>query len=79
MDNINAPFDGKKFDNTEPFPDKSIAHFMKWRYHALKDSVPWPKRKNNKIFKSTKIRSEELQISVINHATVLIQMNGINF
>ena len=74
----NAPFNGKKFDNIESFPDKNIFSLLWWKIRGLSNSVDWPEDIKSTQFKPLKERSLEPIITVINHATILIQMNGIN-
>lgn len=75
---ITAPFDGKKFDNLEPFKDKNFWTLMKWRLGS-DDDVKWPEEIETKLYKPKLKRTDEsTHVYVINHATVLIQMRGIN-
>ena len=75
---IQAPFDGKKFDNIEPFPDKSFFTLLKWRWQALFNSISWPDKIENEQFTPAQARSKSLKVYVINHATVLIQIDNLN-
>lgn len=77
-DQIVAPFDGEKFDNLEPFPDKSFFRLLKWKISTLFDDTSWEESLDNKVYKPKYQRSDELKINVINHSTVLIQMNNLN-
>lgn len=74
----NAPFDGSKFDNLEPFDDKSIFDLLSWQIRSLKESSPWPNEIASKQFKPSSQRSVKPIITVINHATVLIQVDNLN-
>lgn len=74
--NMNAIYDGKKFENIEPFPDKGMMDILKWKFSS--SSTTWPDKVENQQYKVLAQKSEDLIITVINHATVLIQMNGIN-
>lgn len=73
----NAPFDGEKFQNLEPFPDKSFFELMKWRLFGKREAFPkWvetPTTVPDKL-----VEGERLNFVLINHATVLIQYQGLN-
>lgn len=75
---IVAPFDGVRFDNLEPFPDKSIFDVLKWRFSAINNVQAWPKELALEQVKPEKNRSEELNITIIGHSSVLVQINGLN-
>jgi L-ascorbate metabolism protein UlaG (beta-lactamase superfamily) len=75
--NIKAPYDGKKFDNLEPFPEKSFFTLLKWRWTSRNLVEKWPDYQNRPQFKPVE-RSKELLVTVINHATVLIQVDNVN-
>ena len=74
----NAPFDGVKFDNIEPFEDKSIVDLLKWKMGSMSESTPWPDEIDSKQFKPASQRSVKPIITVINHASVLIQVDNLN-
>ena len=76
--NTNAPFDGVKFDNIEPFKDKSIFDLFKWQIESMTESIPWPDEIDSKQFKPYSQRSVKPIITVINHASVLIQVDNLN-
>jgi L-ascorbate metabolism protein UlaG (beta-lactamase superfamily) len=75
-----APYDGKKFDNIEPFEEKSFFTLLKWQFSRWRDKTdrPWPDFRNIPVHDVMQIRSQELKVVVINHATVLIQIDGLN-
>lgn len=73
---IKAPFDGKRFNNIEPFEDKSLFTVLKWRLFI--DRPDWKDVKNQKFFKPSTLRSDSLKMTLIGHSTVLIQVNNIN-
>jgi len=77
-DQVVAPFDGHKFQNIEPFPDKSFWDVMKWQLSALFNRKSWPSQVEQRFFKPQVKRSKRLRVAVLNHSTVLIQMNGLN-
>jgi L-ascorbate metabolism protein UlaG (beta-lactamase superfamily) len=74
----NAPFDGVKFDNIEPFDDKSIFDLLSWKIKAIRESTPWPDAIDSKQFKPSSQRSIKPIITVISHASVLIQIDNLN-
>lgn len=74
----NAPFDGHKFDNIEPFEDKSIFDLLKWKIGALSESTPWPDDIKSTQFSPFAQRSVKPIITVISHASVLIQVDNLN-
>lgn len=73
---IKAPFINGRFENLEPFPDKSFWQVLQWRFFEPRKT--WPKWVETPQYKVDIERSEALRWTVINHATVLIQMNGLN-
>jgi L-ascorbate metabolism protein UlaG (beta-lactamase superfamily) len=74
----NAPFDGVKFDNIEPFKDKSIFDLFRWQIESMSESIPWPDEIDSEQFKPYSQRSVKPIITVINHASVLIQVDNLN-
>lgn len=74
-ENMSAPFDGKRFYNLEKMPDKSFWTVMKWRFNAPKNSWPqWVKSQPIKVPE----KLLNLSFILVNHATVLIHMDGMN-
>jgi L-ascorbate metabolism protein UlaG (beta-lactamase superfamily) len=71
-----APFDGKRFDNIEPFEDKGLMSLLKWRLTG--DKADWQDVENQQFFTPSVQRSENLKLTLIGHATVLVQVNNIN-
>lgn len=72
-------FNGKVFHNlNEPKLEKSLIDFIKWRFFSKREK--WPKWIETKQHKPPLNRTKEGQASVtfINHATVLIQIDGVN-
>jgi L-ascorbate metabolism protein UlaG (beta-lactamase superfamily) len=67
-----------KFKNLESFEKKSFGTFLKWRFNR-EDKKPWPKYKDYPFEKKpTTLNKKGIKYSVINHATTLIQVDGIN-
>ena len=76
---IVAPFDGERFDNIEPFPDKSFwKDVLGWQIKRLFTVPSWDRVKDQKFYSATQPSSKELQTAVIGHSTVLIQMDDVN-
>ena len=73
-----APFDGSKFDNIEPFDDKGIFDLLSWKVGSMSESTPWPDAVDSKQFTLSSQRSVKPIITVINHASVLIQVDNLN-
>lgn len=75
---IKAPFDGKRFNNLKPFEDKNLFTLLKWRFADT--STPWPEKvKDYEIYPAPKKSPPgQTAIYIINHASVLIQMDGLN-
>lgn len=73
-----APFDGVKFDNIEPFGDHSLFDLLSWKIASINESTPWPDEIDSKQFKVSSQRSVKPIITVINHASVLIQVDNLN-
>ncbi len=72
-----APFKDGKFDNIEPFSDKSFWQLMKWRFFV--DRKPWPKEvETQTIIPPQRVEGDELKFTVLNHASILIQHKGLN-
>ena len=68
----------RKFKNLFPTQKKSLLTFLKWQ--LARQSNTWPKWvNNNKAFMiKDRANESELIITFINHATVLIQTQGLN-
>ncbi len=73
---LKTPFDGKRFNNIEPFKDHSLWDVIKWQFSGEK--AKWKDVKNQKFFKVSVERSNKLMLTLIGHSTVLIQINNIN-
>lgn len=72
-----APVNGDRFQNLEPFPEKSFFTLLKWRLFGSRGK--WPKWiETPTTIPEKKVVGEELNFTVINHATVLIQYQGLN-
>ena len=73
-------FDGKRFFNPtgQSRTDKTFLDLIKWRFSDKKKQWPeWIKTKQKKVL-SKRVKKGDLRVSFINHASVLIQMDGLN-
>lgn len=72
-------FDGKRFNNlTNLESEKTLAKFLKWQFQSKKDQWPkWVDIKQSQP-KYHNVKNGELSVTFINHATLLIQIDGIN-
>lgn len=76
---VTENFDGLRFRNPEgPPQDKSYAQFLRWQLN--RDRGPWERRGLPEGLKSPEERVGDgrLVVTFVNHATVLIQMDGLN-
>lgn len=71
-------FDGRAFENLEPFPDKSLGSVLRWKLTSTKspwaawiDEPPGPKPVG-------RVTDGSIRVTWINHASVLVQLDGIN-
>lgn len=72
-------FNGDVFHNLgEPILQKSFTDFLRWRFKSHKEAWPkWVDIKQKKV-PNERVKNGELSISFINHATILIQIDGVN-
>lgn len=71
-------FDGQRFHNIEPKPHKDLWSVLKWQFNREKQA-PWveePAVAAPEVVE--RVQGDELRITYINHATVLIQHRGLN-
>ena len=73
-----ARFENNRFHNLEPTKGKSFWDVMEWQFGSFLNSPAWPEYTEKKQFKVESTRSKPLKVVVINHATVLIQMDHMN-
>ena len=71
-----APFDGTRFDNIEPFKDKSFLTVLKWRLFGKREN--WESVADQVFYKPAFQRSKKLKMTMIGHSTVLIQVDNLN-
>ncbi|HEX9985168.1 MAG TPA: MBL fold metallo-hydrolase [Thermoanaerobaculia bacterium] len=68
-------FDGKRFRNREPHPEGSV---MKWMMN--RQLGPWRKWVESRPGPPPAQRvAEGIRVTWVNHATILVQMDGVNF
>jgi L-ascorbate metabolism protein UlaG (beta-lactamase superfamily) len=73
-----APYDGEKFQNIEPTQDKSFFTLLKWKFTSIPSKWPeWVDTKPGNVLKQ-RTDNGEIHWMMINHASVLIQMDGVN-
>jgi len=71
-------FDGKHFSNLEPIGKRGFFDVLKWRFTS--EPGPWLPWLDNPAAPPppARVGRGELHVTFINHATVLIQMDGLN-
>lgn len=70
-------FDGKRFHNEEPFVEQSPAALLRWRLDRHRGR--WPGGSKSLLLPATdRIGPGRVRVTMINHATVLIQMDSVN-
>jgi len=76
---ISDHFDGKTFSNYTENHHRGVIDFLKWRLLGVRAS--WPKHLSNKFddIPPSRVEGRNIRVSMIGHATVLIQTQGINF
>lgn len=74
---VSDHFDGERFHNDEPF---DVGWRELWRYYREREPGEWTRDLTPPDFADPPARVAEgaLQVTVINHATVLIQIDGLN-
>lgn len=72
-----APFDGKRFQNMKPVPHGGFLAFLKWQ--RSRKPGAWQQRNDPPGPKPPeRVDKGNLRVTFINHATVLIQQDGLN-
>ena len=72
-------FDGRRFFNAESSESHGPFAFFKWRLSGNRSTWPdWVEIKQSRPAK-TRVAQGELTVTFVNHATVLVQVDGINF
>lgn len=72
-------FDGRRFRNLEPKPHKDLRSFLRWQLSREKQA-DWLDQPGPAVPPEVPVRvdGDELRITYINHATLLIQHRGLN-
>jgi len=71
-------FDGERFFNPGKPMEKGFGAFIKWRLTAHRR--PWPDFQDLKVYDKPprRVEGDQLRISFVGHASVLIQTRGLN-
>lgn len=70
-------FDGTRFVNPRPVEPKGLKHLMKFMFGTKKGV--WKKTENKRFLPpNERVTDRQIAVTYINHATVLIQMDGLN-
>lgn len=69
-------FDGERFRNQAPFAEKSIRDLLAWRWE--RDPQDWSAVEDFEYGPAPRPREEDLKVTFIGHATVLVQVAGMN-
>ncbi|MBC7792201.1 MAG: MBL fold metallo-hydrolase [Clostridia bacterium] len=73
---MTAPFDGKTFHNIGTVEDRSFKDVMRWQ--LTKQTAKWPRQVPLATSTKPDTRVDGLRVTMVNHATLLIQMDGQN-
>lgn len=75
---ISDHFDGERFHNVPPDQDKELSDLLEWQRHRVRGS--WPARVENREWPKPprRVGPGELVVTFINHATTLVQIDGVN-
>lgn len=68
-------FDGKRFQNSETF-EHGLCDFLRWRLTA--EPGHWQRRAVRQTVPPPRVDGARLQVTFVNHATVLVQTAGLN-
>lgn len=72
-------FDGQRFSNLSPKPHHSLSSFLKWRLNRAAQ-LPWLELPGpaEPVRPAARVEGDALCVTYINHATLLIQLHGLN-
>lgn len=74
---VSSNFDGERFENLVPKPDKSFWSVLKWR--LTRDAPEWePVANTGYPAPPKRVSGSGLRVTFINHASLLIQTEGLN-
>lgn len=75
---VSDHFDGRRFHNREPTADKGLLTVLRWQlggtatpWPAWVDAAPGPRP-------AARVDGGGLRVTLVNHATLLVQMDGVN-
>ncbi|MEN0109075.1 MAG: hypothetical protein AAGC84_21990, partial [Pseudomonas sp.] len=76
---VSDHFDGERFHNIQPTAEKSLRDLLKWQLNRERTDawVAQPALKTPPVVRE-RVPGDELQVTYINHATVLLQHQGLN-
>ncbi len=76
---VSDHFNGRHFLNRDPIEEHGASSLFKFLFSTERDK--WPSWTENKTYPKPpeRVGSGELRATFINHSTVLIQMDGLNF
>lgn len=70
-------FDGRTFHNIAPEPAGALWGFLRWQ--LFEPGEPWPKRVDAQFdMPPPRVKTGELRVGFVGHATVLVQFDGLN-
>jgi hypothetical protein len=74
---ISDHFDGERFYNEDSVAaDKNLFDVLRWSFS--RKPVPWPKSSTSRTGIKPDVAVKGLRITLIGHASLLIQVNGVN-
>src|SRR5436305_3580174 len=75
---ITNHFDGRKFHNLEPPEKRGFIDFLRWQLNRKRG--PWNRWTDNKrgSVPPQRVNGKDLRVTFVNHATALIQTEGLN-
>lgn len=74
-----AHFDGRRFHNLEPKPHKDLRDFLRWQF-SRETQADWIDQPGPEAPPDVpeRVEGDELRVTYINHATLLLQHRGLN-
>lgn len=71
-------FDGERFHNLAPREDKSLWTLLKWQFTRTRPEWTWQEGPAVPTRPVARVEGGELRVTFVNHATLLIQHQGLN-